>query len=377
MGIDAYKVRATRLAKYLAEAAGIKLPAHQALSAIAAEEGIPRANWNILAAKAKIEPAENNSELIVGFPGSGKSVYARQRVVDALAGGRPVVIFSALGDYDRFVQELGGTVHHINADGTASRQVGYRDKLVVVGWNQYGEWKSTPPMPDLKELGFQKQDLREILIVFDETHHYIRSSWLLRMLSAVGEHECAQALLICQQCTTDVAPAIVLAKIKQVRLFKLGGSLAFQDFALDPDLVKAVLDLERHASVAGYIAVSDASALQHVGKQAQQAVLLNHNLKIAIRANRTVKLHVALGITAIRSDQDEIYLEVSSEAEDDQLAMSLLPWELAPPTTVRIVGVGGHDVTRRSVWRSCLQTLTSLGHSVSVSSVAGSGTEIG
>ncbi|AET95384.1 hypothetical protein BSFA1_81310 (plasmid) [Burkholderia sp. SFA1] len=218
MGLEAYRVRASRLAKHLYENFGLSLSASERLIAIAAEEGIPRANWNVLAARAADEPpVANQSELVAGAAGSGKSVYAKRRLVEAVAAQRPVLVISPFNEYQQLVKSLGGRECVVSPDGEVTMSKGISN-ICLLTWDGFAA-KTPRIAASCKELGFQKPDLREIFLVADEVQLYAHELWFLKMLSELDGHECATVTLVTQDAQMAVVPAIA-AKVETLRLFR-------------------------------------------------------------------------------------------------------------------------------------------------------------
>ncbi|WP_425953252.1 hypothetical protein [Ralstonia pseudosolanacearum] len=286
MGIDTYKVRASRLIKHLSETFGLSLSSSQALTAVAAEEGIPRANWNLLAARALHEPSKNESELVLGCTGSGKSLYAKQAVAAAVAARRPVLIISRSGEYELFVQALGGGVTKIEEDGSLKSSKGI-SKVSLLTWDYYSSHKPQP-LFTLKELGFDKPDLREIVVICDEIHGYEQEPWFLSLLGQVAANECSTIQLLSQYAPHSLAAAVT-AKVGRLRVFRLHDLDARQLF--DSETASVVVNLPVGQSIIREVALATAAEklleLASAAASTITAILTNQNTKVFLKIAST------------------------------------------------------------------------------------------
>jgi hypothetical protein len=293
MGIEAYRVRASRLVKHLASRHGLNLTTSDGLVALAAQEGIPRADWNVLAAMAKTEPRENDSELVIGESGSGKSVFAKNAIVSAFAFERPTLIVSAKGEYEQVVEALGGTIHTALPDGGVEVKPGHPG-LVLFTWDglRMPEMKAKPTW---KSLGFQKPALREVLVVLDEVHQYADHGWLLDMVGQIAGNEAATTLILAQMVgeSNRVAP---MARVRNARLFRSREITTRDHFAADT--VGLVENLRMGESVVRpirfFTAECEISDLWEKAPDDAQTVLRTTHGKIHVREEKPMRLRVAL-----------------------------------------------------------------------------------
>ncbi|HIH2751723.1 TPA: hypothetical protein ACYLN4_007573 [Burkholderia lata] len=370
MGIETYRVRSSRLARYLASKHGLQLSTSDALRAIAAEEGIPRDNWNELAARAKNEPVENKSELVAGTPGSGKSLYAQRCAINALAAERPVLIISARGEH-HFVKALGGSVHRINPDGTLSIEKGANPtiKLAMLEFDTLGCHLNDfhyQNLPSLKDLGFSKPDLREITVIADEFHHYGKSAWFIEMLRTIAEYECAEVKLVGQLLAEFSVEVIVAGRIMKARLFRLSEFEALRAFG--DELGEKIATLRQGESIEIRFPFSfprtDLSRLA-ANAELAEAVMQNTWSKIFFKMPSSDNFLDFLGadvrlrnIRAWKPAGEGIQLDyshvgsvsviVGESASDEILANSLGPQHSG--MIARVVGLNGYDVQARGAW---------------------------
>lgn len=201
MGVETYRVRALRLVKHLQAAHGLHLTTSQGLAAIAAEEAVPRADWNILAARAKTESYQNRSELVLGAIGSGKTTYVHDIALQAALAGRAVLTLSTTPG------ELRQLLASENYTG---------DAVYEFHWTQ-----AVRRTPTLKDLGFTKPQARDIVIIADEMHSRLRQLhvWFLDLLSMVTKHEGVTVLVVAQDGDPHIWSYLDAARITRARLF--------------------------------------------------------------------------------------------------------------------------------------------------------------
>lgn len=365
MGIETYRVRSSRLARYLAATHGLQLSTSESLRAIAAEEGIPRADWNQLAARAKDEPVDSNSELIVGASGSGKSLYAQRCAVNALAAERPVLLIAAKGEH-HFVKALGGSVHRVNPDGTLSIEKGSNPgaKLVMLEFDALRTDRGDVhrlSLPSLKDLGLSRPDLREITLIADEFYHYGKAPWFMAMVRAIAENECAEVKLIGQMLKEFPLEMVLAARIAKARLFRLHEVEARNAFG--DEMGDKVAALRQGESIECRFAFSlpktDLSGLA-ADPALAETIMQNTWAKIFLkvprpdsfmegaisnaRAGKPAGEGIQLDYTHIGS----VWLSISESASDETLAGTLGPEHAG--MIARVVGLNGHDVQARSAW---------------------------
>jgi hypothetical protein len=293
MGVEAYRVRASRLVKYLSSRHGLNLTTSDGLTAIAAEEGIPRADWNALAARAKTEPYENQSELVIGTPGCGKSHYAKMEVVNAVSVERPTLIVSMRGDYEQLVEALGGTIHTVRSDGVVEVKPGHPG-LVLFTWDGL----RSPEMsakPTWKSLGFQKPALKEILIVLDEVYRYADDGWLLDLIQQIAGHERATTLVVAQM-PCDANRVAALARVRRARIFRSPEVVTRDRFRADT--VGLVENLRVGGSMIRRIRFltpdSDITTLSEKNPDKAEALLRTAGIRIELEEEQPPKIRMTL-----------------------------------------------------------------------------------
>ncbi|WP_432263133.1 hypothetical protein [Cupriavidus sp. TMH.W2] len=193
-----------------------------------------------------------------------------------------MLIISPLAEYEALVRTLGGTECVVLPDGQIRLRKGY-SKLFLLTWD--GLASNKPRFSaTLKQLGFQKPDLREILLVADEIHAYARDPWFLEMLTELMPHECATTMLIAQDAREAIVPALV-ARAGSLRIFRQYDFVARQ--LLDRDTAVEAVQLETGQSivrkVAFLTAATDTAGLRFVDPAVVRAVLANTATRIFMK----------------------------------------------------------------------------------------------
>lgn len=282
MGTHAYKIRAARLCEHLRKAFGLDINLTAGLDAIAAEEGYR--TWNVLAAIEGQEPVEGESEILVGMPGCGKTVLAKQTVVEGIAANRPVVIFSPRGEYDDLVRSLGGTIINLSAPDGPKLSMGFRNLLLITWDGMCSHPVDVEIIP--KELGFTKPRLKNFVLVVDEAEQRHVLNLCKHFLAAAGANPGAAAYVTVQVLRPEMIETLYRAQIRKARFWRSSYFSAL-DGLLGREAVEKIMTLPRYESIVADLvvttAVSNLEAFRNVSDEQIQSVLANCHTKIFLR----------------------------------------------------------------------------------------------
>lgn len=145
----------------------------------------------------RIDAPRQDYTLIVGRPGSGKTVRARDFSLNALRNGMNVVVLDWGGSYLPLAKAVGGNVTALCTDGTHEEQLQGDGLLQVI---EFGRVRHS--LPDL-DLGPMRKlsdaaEMAESLLVIDEIHFF--TQYVPGVVDFVERHVTAGgSLLVCSQ----------------------------------------------------------------------------------------------------------------------------------------------------------------------------------